>query len=152
MKIIFASVLLFLALQASALGSVETDIPQANRVILTTGAWTPSVEETQKALIAIQAFLEWPTSGGNQRSKYEIKMILENARSYRVQLVGQIRQKRRVILCNFFRAPLTGEKDEYADWKHNPVSLCCDGGHWYWKIDYDPGTGKCLNFLPNAYA
>jgi hypothetical protein len=152
MKIIFASVLLFLALQASALGSFETDIPEANRVILTTGAWTPSVEETSKALMAIQSFLEQPTSGGNQRSKYEIKMILKNAKSYRVQFVGQLRQKRRVILCNFFRAPLTGEKDGHPDWKHKPVSLNCDGGYWYWKIDYDPGTEKCLNFLPNAYA
>src|SRR5208283_2855170 len=84
MKIILASAAFFLALQVSAFGGLETDIPPANRVILTSGDWTPTVEATQKALIAIQSFLERPTSG-DQRSRGEIKHILENTKRYRVQ-------------------------------------------------------------------
>jgi len=151
MKIIFASVAFILALQASALGGIVSDIPQANRVILTSGAWTPSVEQTQKALIAIQSFLERPTPGGDQRSKGEIKDIIENTKSYRVQFVGLIRLKRRVIWCNFFPVPRAGEKDEFEDWKHTVIEVN-DGGYRYWQIDYDPGTGKCLHFWANGIA
>jgi hypothetical protein len=150
MKIIFASVAFLLALQVSALGGIETDIPQANRVILTTGAWTPSPEETQKALIAIQSFLERPTSG-DQWSKGEIKKILANTKRYRVQFVGFTQQNRRVIWCNFFPAPRTGEEDEFENWKHSKI-VVYDGGYWFWQIDFDPGTGKCLHFMSNGYA
>jgi hypothetical protein len=150
MKIILTSVAFLLALQASALGSIETDIPQANRAILMSGAWTPSVEETQRALIAIHSFLERSTSG-DRRSIGEIKKILDNIKKYRVQFVGVVREKRRVIWCNFFPAPRTGEKDEFEDWKHSEVTVC-DGGYWFWQIEYDPGTGKCLHFSANGYA
>jgi hypothetical protein len=148
MKSIIAFVFLFLALQASALGSLESDIPQANRVILTTGQWTPTVEETQKALIAIQSFLERPTSG-DKRSKGETKNILANIKTYRVQFVGHIRQNRRVVWCNFFTPHSYDKKDRDADWKRTEI-IVSDGWYWYWQIDYDPATGKCLHFWVNG--
>lgn len=150
MKIVFASMAIFLAFQASALGGIETDIPPANRVILTSGAWTPTVAETQDALIAIQSFLERPISEDQWR-KDDKKRILENTKRYRVQFVGVIRQKRKLIWCNFFPAPRTGEKDEFEDWKHTEV-MVEDGGSMFWRIDYDPGTGKCRHFLANGVA
>jgi hypothetical protein len=150
MKILLASVVFLMALQASALGGIETDIPPANRVILTTGAWTPSAEETQKALIAIQSFLERPTSG-DQRSRDEIKHIIENTKRYRVQFVGLIRQKRIVVWCNFFPTPRTGEKDEFENWKHAVIDVN-DGWYWFWQIDYDMASGKCMHFWVNGVA
>jgi hypothetical protein len=148
MKIILASAAFLLTLQGSALGGIDTDIPQANQVILTTGDWAPTVEATQRALKAIQSFLERPTSG-DQRSREEIKYTLENTRRYRVQFVGLIRQKRTVVWCNFFPAPGTGEIDEFKDWKHRVVNVS-DGGYWYWQIDYDLITGRCLHFWANG--
>jgi glucose-6-phosphate isomerase len=37
-------------------------LPETNQVILSSGSWKPSFEETKKALAAIQAFLENPSS------------------------------------------------------------------------------------------
>jgi hypothetical protein len=148
MKTIVASVAFLLALQVSAFGSLQTDIPPANRVILTTGAWTPTLEETQKALIAIQLFLERPTSG-NQWSKDERKNILNNSKKYRVQFVGLLREKRRVLWCNFFPARRGVEKDEFDYWKHTKVEVD-DGGYWFWQIDYDPASGECRRLMVNG--
>jgi hypothetical protein len=150
MKITFASVAFLLAFQASALGDIETDIPQSNRVILPSGAWTPSVEETQKAIIAIQPFLERLTPAG-PRTKAKIKLILENTKKYRVQFFGVLREKRKVIRCNFFPTPSNGEEDQFEDWKHTEVRVI-DGGFWFWQIEYDPTAGKCLHFSLNADA
>lgn len=137
--------------QARAVGGIVADIPQANRVILATGAWTPSAAETQKALVAIQFFLERPASG-NRRSIGEIKQILGNAKNYRVQFVGVVREQRKLIWCNFFPVPLLGEKDdEFENWKSAVVEVM-DGGYWFWQIAYDPITGKCRDFWANGYA
>lgn len=149
MKIIIAFVVCFLALQASAFGGLDADIPLANRAILTTGDWTPTVKETQKALIAIQSFLERPTSG-DSRSKGETTNILEHTKTYRVQFVGHIRLNRRVIWCNFFTPRPYLEKD-FADWKRTEI-IVSDGWYWYWQIDFDPAKGKCLHFWVNGRA
>lgn len=95
MKITLASVAFLLALQASAFGGIETNIPQAKRAILPSGVWTPTVELTQKALIAIQSFLERPTSG-DQRSKGEIRGILSR---WQVLRPGICSSKFLYVLC-----------------------------------------------------
>ena len=76
-------------MQISALAGIETDIPTTNRVVLKSYIWTPTPEETQKALISIQRFLDKPTTT-NDWEKAEIKQILANSKKYRVQFVGTI--------------------------------------------------------------
>jgi hypothetical protein len=149
-KIVLATLAALSIFQAPAVGGLDADIPLSNRVILASGAWTPSATETQKALVAIQLFLERPTSG-DRRSMGEIRQILGNATHYRVQFMGVVRRKRKVIWCNFFPAPRHGEKDEFEYWKRTVVRVS-DGGYWYWQIVYDPATGKCQEFCANGYA
>jgi hypothetical protein len=136
--------------ESRAVADQSTDFAQANQVILSSGRWKPSFEETQKALAAIQAFLENPTST-NDWTKIEIKKIREHAKEYRVQFMGGVREGRRVIWCNFFPAPRKDEKDRFQEWKQLEI-LVDDGGFWFWQIDYDPSTGKCSNFTSNGYA
>jgi len=45
----------------------------------------------------------------------------------------------------------TGEKDEFENWKRAVIDVN-DGWYWFWQIDYDPGTGKCLHFWANGIA
>jgi len=83
MKSILVLLFVLLILEARAVAGVDTDIPQTNQVILSSGRWKPSVKETQKALAAIRVL---------------------------------------------------------------------DGGFWFWQIEYEPCTAKCLNFASNGYA
>ena len=136
--------------QLRAMGGTVADIPLSNRVILTTAAWTPSTAETQKALVAIQLFLERPTSA-DRRSMGEIRQILRNAKFYRVQFQGVVQQKRKLIWCNFLPASPPGEIDRFGDWKRSAM-IVSDGGFWFWRIAYDPATGKCQDFWANGYA
>ena len=142
--LILLSVVLFFELRAVA--GFDTDVAQTNRTILSSGRWKPSVDDTQKALATIQVFLE-NTNLSNNRTKNEIKKIQEHAKEYRVQFVGIVRDGKRLVLCNFFRAD---DVDE-PDWRHNEVRVM-DGGFWYWRIEYDPSVEKCLNFSSNDYA
>ena len=142
-------VLLFavLIVESRAVAGLTTDIAQANQVILSSGRWKPSFEETQKALAAILVFLDKPSST-NDWTKSEIKKIREHAKEYRVQFMGVVREGRRVIWCNFFPA---SRKDHFQEWKQQQI-MVDDGGFWFWQIDYDPNTGKCSNFTSNGYA
>jgi len=78
--------------------------------------------------------------------KREIGKILENTKNYRVQFIGVLHEGKKVIRCNFFPSPRNGEKDEFPRWKQQRVEVK-DGGFWFWQIDYDPDTGKCMNFI-----
>lgn len=145
-------VLLFavLIVDSRAVAGLATDIAQTNQVILSAGSWKPSLEETQKALAAIQVFLDKPSST-NDWTKSEIKKIREHTKKYRVQFMGVVREGRRVIWCNFFPAPRKDEKDHFQEWKQQEI-MVDDGGFWFWQIDYDPSTGKCSKFTSNGYA
>ncbi len=132
------------------LAGIDTDIAEANSVILPSGRWTPSVDEARKALSAIQSFLE-TTISTNDRNKSEIKKILDHSKEYRVQFIGVIHDEKRLILCNFFPARRNKEKDGFEYWKRQEVSVD-DGGFWYWQIEYDTSTGKCVNFASNGEA
>ena len=68
-------------LESRAVAGLDNDIPQTNRVVLSSGRWKPSAEETQKALAAIQTFLESPSTT-NEWTKREIKKILEHTKEY----------------------------------------------------------------------
>ena len=146
MKPILFLLFTLLLLESRAVAGLDTDIPQTNRVILPSGRWKPSAEETQKVLAAVQTFLERPSST-NDWTKREIKKILDHAKEYRVQFVGVVRDGKRLIWCNFFPAA-----DAFgADWKRQEVRVM-DGGFWFWQIEYDPSAEKCLNFSSNGYA
>ena len=149
MKVISTSFLALALLHAVAFAGIDADIPQTNQVILSSGAWLPSTKETQKALAAIQAFLEKPAST-NEMSNSEIKKILANMKKYRVQFVGVVRDGNKIIWCNFFPAPRKGDGIFFSNWEQQEVRVL-DGGFWFWQIDYDPGTGKCAGFVSNGY-
>lgn len=148
MKTIFAVVVSFLIHQ-SVLAGFETDIPSTNRVILKSESWTPTADQTQKALVSVQSFLSKPATT-NAYQLGEIKKILANGKNYRVQFVGMIRDGRKVIWCNFFPAANVG-KDEFQDWQKARI-MVDDGGYYYWEIEYDPATDKCSSFSSNGYA
>ena len=137
----------------------EPSIPIKNQVVLDKGSdylpykkiWKPSVDDTQKALTAIYNFLKSPEkeaiwrSGNYEFSEREIKNIYDNISKYNVQFVGIISKGKKRIYCNFF----PNEIDDY--WKKDLVFVF-DGGFWFWQIEYDLETGKCLNFQSNGYA
>ncbi|PWU18394.1 MAG: hypothetical protein C5B50_09405 [Verrucomicrobia bacterium] len=146
MKTAILSLCAFTVLQACAHAGIETDMPSTNRVILKSGDWKPSETETQKALAAVGTFLVEP----NLKHQNEIAKILGNLKNYRVQFVGVTRGGRKFIWCNFFPARGNGE-DDFPYWKRQKVEVM-DGGFWFWHIDFDPNTGKCMNFASNGYA
>jgi hypothetical protein len=95
-------------------------------VVLKSGKWTPTPEQTQKALVSIQSFLNQQDITNNVR-KSDIRKILANTKGYRVQFVGKIHGGKKVIWCNFFPAPDSDGADEYPYWKRDEVSAS-DGG------------------------
>ena len=143
--VIFALVVM----QVCAHAGIETDIPPTNRVVLKSGAWKPTPEQTQKALLSIESFLNHPDTT-NGWEKAEIKKILANVKRCRVQFIGVVRDGRKVIWCNFFPAPYNGD-DEFKYWKQEKVEVM-DGGYRFWRIYYDPSIDKCLEFASNGYA
>jgi len=72
--------------------------------------------------------------------------IFNKLDSYRCQYVGIINEGKKRIYCNFFW--LT---DEEKDWHTNPVFVV-DGGNWYFQIEYDVDTEKCLSISVNGEA
>ena len=144
MKTTLAALFTLSLLQALAFGGIDADIPQTNQVILALGgSWKPSAEEAQKALVAIQAFLDNP-SPTNEYTAGKIKKILANTQHYRVQFVGMELDGKNLISCNFIpEAPIEG-KDDNEHWKEHPIGVF-DGGFRYWHICYDPLTGKCTS-------
>jgi hypothetical protein len=112
-------------LQVGAFAGVDTDIPQTNQVVLKSGAWIPTSEETQKALLAVQSFMEKSPPTTPFAEKDAVKRILENTKRYRVQFTGKLREGKKLIWCNFFPAPDSG-KDHFENWRRAPVMV--DGG------------------------
>lgn len=129
------------------LAGIDTSIPPENQIILK-GDWTPTPEQTAKALTAIQTFLEHP-KGLSAGQQAEIKKILVNSSRYRVQFKGVLEKNRKIIRCNFF--PASGGKDDFLYWKKQVV-MVFDGGFWFWQVDYDVRQGECLSFSSNGYA
>ena len=137
----------------------DSAIPKENQVILEIGSdylpykeiWKPSVDDTQKALVAIYAFLRNPKKesihfpDNYEFAHSEIKNIHENLSKYNVQFIGIISNGKKRIYCNFLPSRF-GD-----DWKNDFVFVF-DGGFWFWQIEYDIETGKCLNFQSNGYA
>ena len=145
------TLLLVLLVLAPAARAATLDIPSAGPVILHSGKWTPSQADADAAFRCAQHFLAMPTL----KEKYElaqVSLIREHARQYRVQVVGQYRKGKRIILCNFFPIQFPEEKqDGFYYWKKQLVEVM-DGGFWFWRIEYDPQSDSCGNFSSNGYA
>lgn len=146
MKIALLLLCCFGFLQTSAFAGIETDIPPTNRVVLKSGEWQPSDAETVKALGAVGAFLE-----NSKHDKGEIAKIKANLAKYRVQFIGANRGGKKIILCNFFPAPPVDGVDYFTYWRGQRVQVA-DGGFWFWRIEYEPATGECMNFAANGVA
>ena len=145
----FFVILALAVMPICAFAGIETDIPSTNQVVLESGIWTPTPEQTQKALLSIQTFLNHPETT-NEWKKAEIKKILANTKKYRVQFVDVVHDGRKVLWCNFFPAPHNGE-DHFNYWKKEKVEVM-DGGSGFWQIYYDPSANKCSEFRSNGYA
>ncbi len=127
-----------------------SEIAQDHQVVLGKmfSSWTPSAKQTKEALRQVQSFLEKP-DGQGERNKAEIRKILENKSGYRVQFMGVEREGKRVVVCNFFPAPDPKFQDQFKTWRDSLV-VVDDGGFYFWQIEYDPVTGKCLKFQSNG--
>ena len=148
--LLITSLLAVVLMQSTALAGVDTDIPGTNRVTLASGEWKPSEHDTEKALAAVQSFLEKPTST-NAWTLAEIKKILAHTKDYRVQFTGVRLDGKKMIRCNFFPARTEGKEDDFDYWKRQEVAVC-DGGFAFWQVYYDPSTAKCTKFMSNGYA
>ena len=148
MRILLATVLVTI-LGFLCTGST-LDIPQQGRVILSSGNWTPTAAQTESAYRCVQAFLEKPIV----RDRWylgEIAHIRTNKNKFRVQFIGENRDGQKVILCNFFPAHRSDDREAFEYWKRQKVEVM-DGGFWFWQIEYDPETDRCSQFRSNGYA
>lgn len=135
--------LLAIIIGSSAFAGIDTDITPKHQAILK-GDWTPTPQQTTKALLAVQKFLI--NGKKTDKRQAEIRKILANSGMYSVQFSGTLEKGRKIIKCNFF--PRT---EESYGWKSQRL-IVKDGGFWYWRIEYDVDLNECINFSPNGYA
>lgn len=107
------------------------------------GHWTPSLADVTAFEQGLRSFLEqelarW-TERDNAHAVRSIRGILDNLRMFRRQYFGVVRDGSRLIYVNCFPNPATeGEGyDEEFDWLEEFVGVC-DGGFWFWRVEYDP--------------
>ena len=155
----------FLLFQKPAQAGLDTEISETNRVIVRHPRYepTPTAQDCQKALVAIQSFLE-NANTRNPRAKGEISNVLAHAKEYRVRFYPMLQNRknplkpvldalegRKVIECMFDPA----QGGEVPGWREGPGLDFEDGGFWHWRICYDPSTGKCerlhINGTPGAF-
>jgi len=126
------------------LSAGENPIPAEHQTILQ-GEWTPTKEQTDKALSAAIILVRQTAAqpaGTSAAEKYQVegaKAISHEMATYAVQFTGQTRKGQKVIHCSFFP---TAEFKYFTNWKELSV-MVEDGGYGFWQIDYDPATGKC---------
>ena len=106
MKVPLLALLTVLSCQTQAVAGIG-DIPETNQVVLADGDWKPPAEETQKALAAIQAFLEgsgytndWSRDQLRRMQEHDpryfdwlksrIRTIQDQAKKYRVKFLGMV--------------------------------------------------------------
>jgi hypothetical protein len=104
--------------------------------------WMPDERQTDKALDAVFKYLN------NSKKDNEVSNILKNKDKYCVQFIGIIRNKNKIIFCNFLPKNNNGKNES---WKKYYI-LTKDGGFWFWNIEYDLNKNKCQNFVINKDA
>ena len=148
MKRIACAIVLAMLLGGCSASSISTGgvegvifpASQANFVSDTTGrkglaCWTPSKSDVAGAFPRIRAFL-----------KSEAPSIAARLTQYRCQYSGIIVEGKKRIYCNFFH-----RDGEMAYWKSEPVFVL-DGGDWYFQLEYDLESEKCLDLRINGEA
>ena len=113
---------------------------QANSVGDATGRkgltyWTPSESDIASAFPKIRGFL-----------KSEAPSIASRLSQYRCQYFGIIVEGKKRIYCNFFH-----RDGGIVNWKSEPLFVL-DGGDWYFQLEYDLESEKCLNLRINGEA
>ncbi len=114
--------------------------------------WQPNEEQVKIAMEEIKKFLR--NIENNSDNGYFIvsaEKILNEFPQYRVQFQGNIKNGKKVIYCNFFHIQESGNEYYDSRWQENLIEVF-DGGYWYWQIEYDIETGKCINFSVNGEA
>ena len=113
---------------------------KANFAALATGRkglqyWAPSESDIAKAIPKIKTFLAT-----------QAPSIASRITKYRCQYFGIIVDGKKRVYCNFFH-----RDGNESDWKTDGV-LVYDGGDWYFQIEYEIETKRCLNFQVNGEA
>lgn len=105
-------------------------------------------EEGYTALQSTLDFLKKSRSNPDltKYQKNEIRNILKNIDNYNVQILGFVRDNKKIIYLNFF--PST---DNFSYWREHFVFVF-DGGYYFWQIEYDIEEKKCISFNSNGYA
>ena len=98
-----------------------------------TGGWRPSRATIEKAEPVILEYI-----------KDSDQEIFEHLDQYRCQYFGIIVDGRKRIYCNFF-----WYTENKKDWRTRPI-VVMDGGNWYFQLEYDVETDRCLNFAVNG--
>ena len=98
-----------------------------------TGGWKPSKAVIKRAQPVILEYI-----------KDSDKEIFENLDQYRCQYFGIIINGKKRIYCNCFWFT-----EDRRNWRTKPV-VVLDGGNWYFQLEYDVETAKCLNFTVNG--
>ena len=98
-----------------------------------TEGWKPSKAEIKRAQPVILEYIK--------DSDQEIYKDLDY---YRCQYFGIIVNGKKRIYCNFFWLA-----ENRRNWRTKPV-VVLDGGNWYFQLEYDVETDKCLNFTVNG--
>jgi hypothetical protein len=98
-----------------------------------TGGWKPSKAVIKRAQPVILEYIKDSDSE-----------IYESLGQYRCQYFGIIVNGKKRIYCSFFR--LTEDK---RDWRTRPI-VVDGGGNWYFQLEYDVETARCLNFAVNG--
>ena len=124
--------------------AAESSISPEHQVILK-GDWTPTKEQTEKALAAAITLVRQTaaqpagTSPGEKYQRECAGKIAEGMAKYAVQFIGQTRNGKKFIHCSFFPGDYL---QDVPYWKDQEV-MVDDGGYSFWQVDYDPETGKC---------
>jgi len=155
MKSIAATTIMLLAMTPfmalAAKGPAKTVVLKSAAFVHADDFWTPTPEDIQKALGAIDEFLQNPGKHEDIIEAWttdldyalgEIKNIKRNYSDFGVQVIGIVVDGQKRIHCNFGPAREVGE--DYM--------LVLDGGYWYWRIEYDMETGGLLNLSIQGYA
>lgn len=153
MKICASLILFLFGVICSGFG--EQLVSTQNRVILAESSsnlwldieWVPTEEQTEKAIDAIERFLNNDESLKKQgkRQAEEAVKIRNHFGEYRAQFAGVIEEGGQYIHCNFFPAARY-----FSDWENKFISVF-DSGFWYWNALYDPLTGELVRFQINGY-
>lgn len=123
------------------------NIPEDHQVIFGID-WVPTKADTASALKAIFRYVGSYNEIRDSFWKEEIAKLKLQFPEYYVQIYGRVKNGKRIIHCNFF---FREREQDFPNWKKETV-LVRDGGVYFWRIDYDIETGKCMNFETNGYA